>query len=238
MQTEHFDPFSGGWQPGTTVFLPGYGAMLLNRSANPFQVQISGFPAYPPNPLQLDANVPALVGRQTPGPATFQDIVGYPPQNGTTVTRILPGQGQADYTFSNGAWQPVEPVAQLGEAVWITLPCLYLGSPSNLVVEATSSQGAAVQYPITATSYCGGQLTVNCTPAPGSVLPLGTSAVDCQADDGLGNSAYCSFTVTVVDTTPPVTQSPSNLVVQANLPGGATVFFNVTAFDLVDRRRA
>jgi len=234
MLNEYFDPNLRRWQPGTTVLTPGYGAMLFNPTPNMFQVNISGWPAYPPQTLQLQRKVAALVARQTPAEATFTDIMGFAPQNGTVLSRMIGGQQRADYTFSQGAWQPAEPVAQLGEAVWITLPCVYLGGPSNIVVEAVSPQGAPLQLTADASSYCGGTMTLNCTPPQGAMLPLGTTTVSCQANDGQGNSASWSFTVNVVDTTPPLIQGGSDMVVECNANGAATVFYNVLATDMAD----
>jgi len=39
---------------------------------------------------------------------------------------------------------------------------------------------------------------VSCSPPSGSPFPVGTTTVNCTANDGNGNSASCSFTVTVV----------------------------------------
>ncbi|PWU19316.1 MAG: hypothetical protein C5B50_06910, partial [Verrucomicrobia bacterium] len=87
MLNEYFDPNLRRWQPGTTVFMPGYGAILFNPTPNTFQVNITGWSPYPPQNLQLQRNVPALVARQTPSEAKFADILGYAPQNGTTLSR-------------------------------------------------------------------------------------------------------------------------------------------------------
>jgi hypothetical protein len=38
-----------------------------------------------------------------------------------------------------------------------------------------------------------------CSPPSGSSFPLGTTTVSCTAIDGAGNTASCSFTVTVFD---------------------------------------
>ena len=47
-------------------------------------------------------------------------------------------------------------------------------------------------------------MPVTCVPASGSTFPLGTSKVVCSASDAHGNKAASSFTVTVLDGTPPV----------------------------------
>jgi hypothetical protein len=70
--------------------------------------------------------------------------------------------------------------------------------PDDITVEATSSAGAAVTFVTTATN--GG--TIVCTPSSGSTFALGVTTVSCTATND-GGSDTDSFTVTVVDTTPP-----------------------------------
>lgn len=106
--------------------------------------------------------------------------------------------------------------------------------PSNITAEATSPSGAVVTYTATATDPTDGTVPVTCTPASGSTFPLGTTTVNCSATDSLHFTTTGSFTVTVVDTTPPTIHTPGNLVVEATGPSGAVVNYVVTATDLVD----
>jgi hypothetical protein len=104
--------------------------------------------------------------------------------------------------------------------------------PSNITVEATSAAGAVVSFTVTATDIA----TIDCTPASsGSTFPLGTTTVICTAYAETGDTSG-SFTVTVVDTTPPtitsVTASPSNLWPPNHKMVDVTV--TVIATDLVD----
>ena len=82
-----------------------------------------------------------------------------------------------------------------------TAPTLTL--PGNLTAEATGPNGAAVSYTATASDAEDGALAADCSPASGSTFPLGTTTVNCSATDSAGASDTGSFTVTVVDTTPP-----------------------------------
>ena len=77
----------------------------------------------------------------------------------------------------------------------------------------------------TPTDNCPGA-TVSCSPASGSVFPVGTTTVTCTATDVGGNSTPCTFTVTVNDTTDPVISCPSNIS-QSNDAGqcGAVVTY-------------
>ncbi|HYP28851.1 MAG TPA: S8 family serine peptidase [Blastocatellia bacterium] len=72
--------------------------------------------------------------------------------------------------------------------------------PSNITVVGTPGQpGALVTFPPpTASDNCPG-VTVVCTPPSGSTFPVGTTTVTCTATDASGNTATCSFTVTVFD---------------------------------------
>ena len=73
--------------------------------------------------------------------------------------------------------------------------------PADVVVNLPMNSTATsmtVNYPaVTATDSCSASVTVNSTPASGSVFPVGTTTVNATADDGAGHISNCSFTVTV-----------------------------------------
>jgi hypothetical protein len=73
--------------------------------------------------------------------------------------------------------------------------------PSDVVVNLPMNSTATsmvVNYPaVTATDSCSSSVTVNSTPASGSVFPVGTTTVNATADDGAGHTSNCRFTVTV-----------------------------------------
>jgi hypothetical protein len=78
--------------------------------------------------------------------------------------------------------------------------------PSNATIPASAPSGAVFTYALpTATDNSDPMPTVACSPASGSLFPLGASTVTCTATDSAGNSIQASFTVTVVaaDTTSP-----------------------------------
>ena len=78
--------------------------------------------------------------------------------------------------------------------------------PANVTAAATSASGAVVIYPLaTASDAVDPAPVVSCTPASGSLFPLGISTVTCTVTDASGNSASATFTVIVADSTPPVT---------------------------------
>jgi hypothetical protein len=108
-------------------------------------------------------------------------------------------------------------------------PHVYL--PSNITAEATSPSGAVVTYEATTDPGA----TIECSPASGSTFALGTTTVNCTATNPLG-TASGSFTVTVVDTTPPqivsITASPSVLWPPDHKMRSVTI--SVVAFDIAD----
>jgi hypothetical protein len=109
-----------------------------------------------------------------------------------------------------------------------------LALPSTLVgVEATGPDGATVSFTPTAWDLVDGSVGVTCVPASGSLFALGTTTVNCSAADKHGNTASGSFTVQVVDTTPP-TMEPADVTAEATGPDGAVVTFSVHGSDLVD----
>ncbi len=69
--------------------------------------------------------------------------------------------------------------------------------PTNLIVNCTSSDGAIVNFSVSAHTTYDPNVTVVSTPASGSVFPIGTTVVNSVATSLAGQSSKCSFTVTV-----------------------------------------
>lgn len=69
---------------------------------------------------------------------------------------------------------------------------------------------ATVTYNATATDACGSS-SIQCQPSSGSSFPVGVNTVTCQAFDFTGNTATCSFNITVRDQTSPSINCPPNL---------------------------
>ena len=66
-----------------------------------------------------------------------------------------------------------------------------------IVVPADRPDGAVVTYTVTATDADDPNPTVSCSPASGSLFPIGDTTVTCQASDASGNVATGSFSVHV-----------------------------------------
>ncbi|HXG49250.1 MAG TPA: HYR domain-containing protein [Methylomirabilota bacterium] len=69
--------------------------------------------------------------------------------------------------------------------------------PTNLVADCQGTNGAVVNFTVTAESACGGAASVVCDPPAGSLFPAGTTLVTCTATDPCGNQSQCTFKVTV-----------------------------------------
>ena len=112
--------------------------------------------------------------------------------------------------------------------------------PADITAEATSSSGAVVTFNTPAgTDLVDGSVAVSCLPASGSTFALGdATTVTCSATDSASpsNTGSATFTVTVVDTTPPVLAAvPADITAEAASSAGAVVNFSTpTATDAVD----
>lgn len=116
-----------------------------------------------------------------------------------------------------------------------TAPTLTL--PASMTVEGDTLGGANVTYTgISASDTEDGNLTssVQCTPGSGSFFALGgPHTVNCSVTDSGALRTNGSFTVTVVDTTPPTLTLPTNQTAEATGPNGAAVSFSASASDVV-----
>lgn len=89
--------------------------------------------------------------------------------------------------------------------------------PANVTQANDANQcGAVMSFATPAgADNCPGQ-TVACTPASGSFFPVGTTTTVCVATDASGNTATCSFTVTVQDTQAPTITCPGDITTTGN----------------------
>ncbi len=71
-----------------------------------------------------------------------------------------------------------------------------IACPADITLPATGIGGAVVTFDTTATDNCPG-VSIGCSPASGTLFPLGATSVLCKATDAAGNASTCSFTVTV-----------------------------------------
>jgi HYR domain len=96
-----------------------------------------------------------------------------------------------------------------------------LNLPPPMTLEATGPGGAVATFTVTSEPPA----TVTCAPSSGSLFPIGTTTVNCSA----GEDANGSFTITVVDTTPPSLSLPADITTT-----DPKVEYTATATDVVD----
>ena len=116
-----------------------------------------------------------------------------------------------------------------------TPPVLVL--PGDATVEGDTTGGAIAAYDVSAAdAEDASDPTPACSPALGTVLPLGTTTVACSVADSGGLTDEGSFDITVVDSTAPsLAGMPADRSLTSGDPAGATVpFLAPTATDVVD----
>ncbi len=97
--------------------------------------------------------------------------------------------------------------------------------PAAMSVAAAGSTGTVVTYTASAQDAVDGTVPVTCTPASGSLFPIGNTAVSCVAVDAHGNASAEGFTVTVQVRTAPVIQFHPDVTVAAASPSGVAVAY-------------
>ncbi len=103
-----------------------------------------------------------------------------------------------------------------------TRPPVFRDVPADLVSEANGPAGSPVSYQRpTAVDTVDGAVPTSCSPSSGSNYPIGSTQVTCRASDSRGNSGTATFSIDIVDTTPPVLTAPARIVVSSH--GGESV---------------
>jgi hypothetical protein len=146
------------------------------------------------------ANLPgSMVNGSTPWildtyPSTSVSFV-YPTTfvcNGTTYNWVSTSPGNP---VTSGALDTTTTVTGHYGLPDTTAPVLTL--PDNKTVPASSASGAVVDFTASANDAVDGPVPVTCSPDSGSEFPIGTTTVNCSAEDSHGNQASGSFTITV-----------------------------------------
>ena len=107
---------------------------------------------------------------------------------------------------------------------------------ANISLNADSGRCSKsnVTYSVSATDNCTAAPTVFCVPPSGSTFNVGTTNVNCTAQDAAGNQRSCSFTVSIRDAFAPVITCPANIILECVSPAGQPVSFDITAVDPCD----
>ena len=106
-----------------------------------------------------------------------------------------------------------------------------INCPADLVISNDAGTcGAVANFAATANDNCSATLSYSI--ASGTVFAVGTTPVTVTAVDPAGNTATCTFNVTVNDTEAPVVNAPADITA-SNDPGecGAVVLFEATTSD-------
>jgi hypothetical protein len=192
------------------------------------------------------AHAITLAGTADPG-ATVALYDGKTPV-GTTVAAAdgswsIPTSSLADgkhsftatATDAEGDTSPASPAF----AVTIDTTPPKLTAVANQTDEATSAAGAPAFFAATATDLVDGTDPVvfkegSTVIHSGDTFSLGTHTITASASDAAGNTASETFTIKVVDTTPPILSPIADQTDKATGPGGVSAFFAATATDQVD----
>jgi subtilisin-like proprotein convertase family protein len=128
---------------------------------------------------------------------------------GTTTVTCTPSAGSScSFTVTVNDTQP---------------PTITCPANANVVTSVCGGMSTVVNYPPpTASDNCPG-VTAACVPPSGSTLPIGVTTVTCTATDAAGNTATCSFTVTVFNACLQDDNNP-NIVLLWNTVTGAYSF--------------
>jgi gliding motility-associated-like protein len=104
-----------------------------------------------------------------------------------------------------------------------TLPPVFTNCPSPITVSASACDAIVTWLPPSVTDNCTIHST-NSTHVPGTSFPIGTTVVTYAAVDDSGNSASCSFEVTVTDENPPIINNcPTDISVLIDASGELAV---------------
>jgi hypothetical protein len=192
-----------GWAEGSTGFMNGLidEVEIFNRalSAGEIQAIVNAGSFGKCKPVTVNAITNQCSATNTYTTPSFSDnctgaaVVCNPPADSTfpvgTTTINCTVTDMANNTFTNSF-----PVRVKDVQAPVIGAC-----PANQTVNesAPGSGSAIVSYTApTASDNCSGQ-SVTCNPPSGSSFSVGTTTVTCTATDASGNTASCTFTITV-----------------------------------------
>ena len=145
------------------------------------------------------------------GNLTASIVVG-----GAIVNTAAPGAYIVTYNVTDTHGNAATTLSRTVNVSDVTAPVIS-GIPSDIVVEQVGTAAATVTYTNpTANDDVDPSVTVNCSPASGSLFTYGLHAVLCNATDLASNVANASFNVTVQDTIAPTATAVSIVSDNAN----------------------
>jgi hypothetical protein len=178
-----------------------------------------------PNQCGAVVNYPAPTTTGTCGTVTCSPASGsFFPVGTTTVTCTTSAGPSCPFTITVVDTQPPS----------ITCP----GNVTAVAaVSCPNTLSTTVNFPPpVASDNCPG-VTVVCVPPSGSIFPVGTTTVTCTATDASGNTATCSFTVSVFDVCLQDDSNPATKLLINTTTGEYRFLCNGTTFNApLDRR--
>jgi lysophospholipase L1-like esterase len=99
-----------------------------------------------------------------------------------------------------------------------------LTCPASVAVSALNSAGTTVTYALPESRKGQGSVAVACTPAPGTMFPVGVTQAECVATDSLSRTGSCTFSVAVA--APPRLRRTRILAFGDSLTDGQTILSN------------
>lgn len=171
----------------------------LNTDTTPPLVKFQITPAAP-NALGWYVTAPSVAWTITDPESAISSKVGCTP-----IPAVADTTGQSFSCTATSAGGTSAPVTTPSIKVDTTLPAL-AGVPASFTQQATSLTSTAVNYalPTASDATSGVNLAgVICTPASGTAFAMGSTTVNCSAQDNAGNSNRANFVVTVADLIPP-----------------------------------
>jgi hypothetical protein len=185
-----------------------------------------------PEPITVDATSPAGAVVSYVATATddrdLEPVLACAPESGSTfaigMTLVTCTATDADGNASS---------ASFGVKVVADTTAPSLTTPAPITVDATSAQGAEIEYAVSATDDRDLDPSVACSPESGAMFPNGTTTVQCTASDWSGNKTSGSFQVKVIglDGMAPAITVPAQITVNATSPAGAVVTYSASAVD-------
>jgi len=102
--------------------------------------------------------------------------------------------------------------------------------PDNITTNAAPNQSSQiVTFAPTVTDSCGFSTTFGCTPPSGSSFASGATTVTCSVTNAAGNTASCSFTVTVKESADLLISKSAN---RGTVKPGQTISYTITVNNL------
>lgn len=155
-------------------------------------------------------------------------------EDGDAVEYLIEISNVVDFSVINfaSAWQPQTAWTQtLPEGTWFWRVTARDALHPEIVSHTSFGRFVLTYLPPPPPP---GAAVVTCSPESGSMFPLGTTQVSCNAVDACGRSADGSFNISVRDSSAPTLVLPEDVLADAVSVDGAVVTYEVSATDIAD----